>query len=127
MTSSPTTIFLCFNIWLMNTETLFKRSGRPNILTFTIYNSVVGVQASSFIKKTLLHWCFLMKSAKFLRIPILKNICERLFLFVSPQNTITEIGGKFGLDEISTECNVNILLNVTFLFSQIQSYNLYLR
>ena len=33
--SSPATTFLGFNIWLMNTETLFKRSGRPNILTFT--------------------------------------------------------------------------------------------
>ena len=34
--SSPTTNFLGFNIWLMNTETLFKISCRPNILTFTI-------------------------------------------------------------------------------------------
>ena len=34
--SSPTTIFLCFNIWLMKMEILFKRKGRPNILTFTI-------------------------------------------------------------------------------------------
>ena len=36
MPRSSTTIFLCFNIWLVNTETLFKRSGKPNILTFTI-------------------------------------------------------------------------------------------
>ena len=28
--SIPTTIFFCFNIWLMNTEKLFKRRGRPN-------------------------------------------------------------------------------------------------
>ena len=34
------------------------------------------------------HWCFPVKFAKFLRTSILKNICERLFLFVSPQNTI---------------------------------------
>ena len=34
-------------------------------------------------------------------------------------------GGKFGLDEISTECNLSIFLNVTILFIQIQPYNLY--
>ena len=33
--SRPATTYFGFNIWLMNTETLFKRSGRPNILTFT--------------------------------------------------------------------------------------------
>ena len=63
--------------------------------------------------------------AKFLRTPILKNICEILLLFVSPQNTITNSGGKFGLDETSAECNVNIFLNVTYLFNQMQPYNLY--
>ena len=49
-----------------------------------------------------------MTLAKFLRTPILKSTCERLILFVSPQNTIATIGGKFGLDETSTECNVSI-------------------
>ena len=44
-----------------------------------------------------------MKSAKFLRTPILKNICERLLLFVLPQNTITNSGSEFRLDETSTE------------------------
>ena len=58
-----------------------------------------------------------MKFAKFLRTPIFKNIGEILLLFVSPQNTITNSGGKFGLDETSTECNENIFLNVTYLFN----------
>ena len=62
-----------------------------------------------------------MKFAKLLRTPILKNICE--LLFVSPQNTITNSGGKFGLDETSTECKV--FLNVAILFNQMQPYNLY--
>ena len=44
---------------------------------------------------------------------------------ISPQNTITNIGGKFGLDETSTECNLIIFLNVSILFNQIQTYNLY--
>ena len=47
-----------------------------------------------------------MKYAKLLRKPILKNICRRLPLFVSPQNTITDSGGKSGLDETSAECKV---------------------
>ena len=33
-------------------------------------------------------------------------ICEGLLLFVSPQNTITNSSGEFGLDETSTECKV---------------------
>ena len=49
-----------------------------------------------------------MKLAKILRTPVLKNIYERLLLFVSPQNTITNSGGGFGLDETSTECKVSI-------------------
>ena len=48
-----------------------------------------------------------------------KNICERLLLFVSPQNTITNSGGEFGLDDTSTEGKVSIFLNVTILFNQI--------
>ena len=52
-------------------------------------------------------------------------ICERLLLFVSPQNTITNSGGEFGLDENSTECKVSIFLNVAILFDQMQPYNLY--
>ena len=63
-----------------------------------------------------------MKFAKFLRRPILENICERLLLFVSPKNTITNIGDEFGLDGTSTECKVSIFLNVTILFNQMQPY-----
>ena len=35
-------------------------------------------------------------------------ICERLLLFVLPENTITNSSGEFGLDEFSTECKVSI-------------------
>ena len=45
-----------------------------------------------------------MKIVKFLRTPILKTICERQLLFVSPQNTIKNSGSEFGLDDTSTEC-----------------------
>ena len=60
-----------------------------------------------------------MKFAKFLRTPMLKNIFERMLLFVSPKNTITNSGGEFGLDDTSTEGKVSIFLNVTILFNQI--------
>ena len=49
-----------------------------------------------------------MKFAKFLRTSILKNICESLLLFVSPQNAIANSSGKFGLHETLTECKVKI-------------------
>ena len=74
----------------------------------SLFNNVAGLQACNFIKKILQNRCFPMKFAKFLRTPILKNICERLPLFVSPQNTITNSGGKFGLDETLPVCKVNI-------------------
>ena len=35
-------------------------------------------------------------------------ICERVLLFVSPENTITNSTGEFGLDETLTECKVSI-------------------
>ena len=90
----------------------------------SLFKNVAGLQACNFIKKTLQHWCFPMYFVKFLRTPILKNICERLLLFVSPQNNITNSGGKFGLDETWTECKVSIFLNVTILFNQMQPCNL---
>ena len=43
-------------------------------------------------------------------------------LFASPQNTITNRSDEFGLEEISTECKVNIFLSLTILFNQMQPY-----
>ena len=37
-------------------------------------------------------------------------ICERLLLFVSPENTITNSSGEFGLDETWTQCKVKYFL-----------------
>ena len=73
-------------------------------------------------RKILQHWCF---PVKFLRTPILKNICQRQLLFISPKNTITNSGDEFEPDETSTEWEVSIFLNVTILFNQMQPYNLY--
>ena len=48
-----------------------------------LLNKNAGLQGPSFIKKRLEHRCFFANIEKFLRTPILKNICERLLLRVS--------------------------------------------
>ena len=53
-----------------------KKSGLNNFATFTRKH----LKASNFIKKRLQHKCFPVNAAKFLRTPILKNICERQHL-----------------------------------------------
>ena len=48
----------------------------------TVFSKVAGFKACNFITKKVQHRCFPVKFAKFLRIPILKNICERLLLYL---------------------------------------------
>ena len=61
-------------------------------------NENTGLQAYSSIKKRLQHRSFFANIEKFLRTPILKNICERLFLRVSlerfPTSTTNILGSK---------------------------------
>ena len=45
----------------------------------SLFNKVTD-QACNLIKKSLQHRCFPVKSATFLRTPILKNICEQILL-----------------------------------------------
>ena len=56
--------------------TFAKITGKHICLRFFL----IKLQAFSFIKKRLQHKYFPVKFAKFLRIPIFKNICERLLL-----------------------------------------------
>ena len=44
----------------------------------SLFNKVAGLQACNFVKKRLQHRCFPVITAKFLKILIWKNICERL-------------------------------------------------
>ena len=85
----------------------------------SIFRKVAGLQPCSYIKKRLQHWCFPVKFAKFLRTSTVKNIFERLFLFVSPQNTIAKSSGKFEL--YRTLSIQSIFLNITILFDQMLS------
>ena len=48
----------------------------------SLFNDVASLQACNLIKKRLQYRCFLTNIPKLLRIPILKNICEWLLLWV---------------------------------------------
>ena len=48
----------------------------------SLFKKITCLQTSNFIKKRLQHRCFSVKFAEFLRISILKNIWEGLFLTV---------------------------------------------
>ena len=85
----------------------------------SIFRKVAGLQPCSYIKKRLEHWCFPVKFAKFLRTSTVKNIFERLLLFVSPQNTIAKSSGEFEL--YKTLSIQSIFLNITILFDQMLS------
>ena len=67
-----------------------RRCSNKNFLIFKgrhqcwnlFFDKNAGLLACNFIKKRLQHRCFLANIHKFLRTPVLKNICERLLLRV---------------------------------------------
>ena len=69
-------------------EVFRKKGVLKNFATFKgkhlcwspFFYKVAGLQACNFITKRLLHSCFPVKFEKFLRAPILNNICKRLLL-----------------------------------------------
>ena len=54
----------------------------------SLSKKVAGLNPCNFIKKRLQHICFPVNIAKFLRTPILKNICDRLLLNLSSQSLL---------------------------------------
>ena len=74
-----------------NEQVFYKKIVLNNMSIFTgkylccfFFNKNAGLQACNFIKKRLKHRCFPANTTKFLRTPILKNICERMLLGVFP-------------------------------------------
>ena len=64
-----------------------------------LFNKIASLQSCNFIKKKLHHRCFKVKSEKFSRRLILKNICKRLLLTML---------SEYGWDHIAQEicwCN----------------------
>ena len=55
---------------------------RKTLVLESLFNKVPGLQLSKFIKERLQLRCSPVNIAKFSRAPILKNICERLLLFI---------------------------------------------
>ena len=78
-----------------------------------LFSEVAGLQLCNCIEKGLLRWCFPVTFSKFLRTSIAKNIYERLIRFASPQNTIANSSGGFGLYKTLSEYNVSIFLSIT--------------
>ena len=64
-----------------------NRTGKRLVLESS-FNKVLDSQACNFIKKRLQHIYFTVKFSKFSRALILKNICERLLLYVGSVNSM---------------------------------------
>ena len=47
----------------------------------SLFSEFADIQSYKLIKRRLQHRCFTVNIRRFLRIPVLKNICERLALF----------------------------------------------
>ena len=73
----------------------------------SLFNKVAGLWACNFIKISLRHRCFPAKFAKFLRKPILKNICERLLLLAAlPLPPTLLETGCVSVIQLHLRCNV---------------------
>ena len=66
------TIVFCYK---MCSQKTLKFQRKTSVLEY-VFTKTAGPQAFNFIKKKLQQRCFPGKFDKFLRIPILKNICE---------------------------------------------------
>ena len=79
-------IFFRSICWRCSVKKVFLKisqiSQEKDLCWSLFFNKVVGPLAATIFKERLQHRRFPVKFAKFLRAPILKNICERLILFL---------------------------------------------
>ena len=74
--------FICLIIRSNHRRCSIKETAqRKTLLLESLFHKIAALQVCNFIKKRLQHMCFAVNIAKFLRAPILKNICERLLLY----------------------------------------------
>ena len=71
---------------------IFQIFHRETPVLESFVNKAAGLRACNFIKRRVRHRYFPVKFAKLLRIPILKNICEQLYLSDSCKNIPTNNG-----------------------------------
>ena len=84
----PRCQFLLKPFWAIVTEMFYKKGALKNVARFTrkhlcgslFFNEVTTVRSATLLKKRLWHRRFPVISEKFLRTPILKNICKQLLL-----------------------------------------------
>ena len=85
-----------------------------------LFKKVAGLQTWKFTKKRLQHRCYLVNIKKFLRTPILKNVCERRLLvcyvsvsasFQQPQKTSLELEKVISLCKFAENTPVFFLWN----------------
>ena len=74
----------------------------------SIFNKVAGLKACNFIKKRLQHTCFPIKYAKFLRTPILKNICDDCFSTVDHVTVVVTYKSEIYAWEVCKEENYQL-------------------
>ena len=94
-------------------------------------NACVGLSSliKSFMKKRLQHRCFPVNIAKFLRTPILKNICERLFLesnkrkgvFRTLQNIFDGVFCENDYNPLTTFAKISIINVYRVLYKPLQT------
>ena len=68
-------------VLLKNSYEKFRIIHRKTYVLESLFNKVAGLQAWNFIIKKHQHRFFLVNIVKFIRAPILKNICEQLLLY----------------------------------------------
>ena len=76
----------------------------------SLFNKVAGHKACNFIKRRLQHRCFPVNFAKFLRTPILKNVCERASIFMHKYAEVYLGSGQTFINGIFRENSKQLLL-----------------
>ena len=79
-------------------------TGKP--LHWNLFLIKLQGQACSFVRDT--NSSVFLWNRQILRTSILKNIWGRLLLYASPQNTIANFSGEFGLNEALAACQLSI-------------------
>ena len=83
-------------------EVFFKKAAPKNFSILTgkrvmldsLFNQAADLQVYNFIKKRFQHKCFSRNFAKFLKMSILKKVCERLLLHNTELNFSSIYGVK---------------------------------
>ena len=88
-----------------------------------LFDKVEGLQACNFLKIWLQHRCFFVDARKLLRLPILKNICERLHRCKGSRAVHTESVQSMSLLQNFMKINSQHLMQLVFISGCIKDYH----